>query len=200
MKTLFNLNTLKTGFILCALLIASCAETKKEDAAIAEKEVPMLEAASQEYADIVQKTFDLLSEFDLETWEDYLADDIVWFWPDGNSETRHSIKGKEELITWWKNWKETTGGQMTFTNNTLLPIKVNTPSNYYKLVGTGVLAYTDITISIQDKSTSVRQHSVFMFDENKKISHVLFYYDRTGIIELTKSTLGAPVVLGETEE
>ena len=160
---------------------------------MAEQEIPMLEAASQEYADLAQKTLDLLSEFDLETWKEYLADDVEWYWPDGNSETRNSIKGKEELITWWKNWKETTGGLMSFTNNTFLPIKVNTASNYYKLVGTGVLAYTDATISLQDKSTSVRMHMVFMFDENKKISHALLYYDRTGIIELTN------VVFGETE-
>ncbi len=193
MKTLFNLNILKTGLIFCTLLVASCGETKKEDSVMAEKEIPILEAASQEYADLTQKTLDLLTEFDLETWKEYLADDVVWYWPDGTSETRHTINGKEELITWWKNWKETTGAQISFTNNTFLPLKVNKPSNYYKLVGTGVLAYTDLTISIQDKSTSVRQHMVFMFDENKKINHALLYYDRTGIIELTN------VVFGKTE-
>lgn len=192
METLKN-TSLKTAFIICALLITSCNETKKEVAVEIEQETPMLEVASQEYADLTQKTLDLLSEFDLETWKDYLADDIIWYWPDGNSETRHRINGKEELIAWWKNWKETTNGELSFTNNTFLPLKVNTPSNYYKLVGTGVLAYTDLTISIQDKSTSVRQHMVFMFDEDKKINHALLYYDRTGIIELTN------VVLGETE-
>ena len=164
METLKN-TSLKTAFIICVLLFTSCNEAKKEDAVEIEQETPMLEVASQEYADLTQKTLDLLSEFDLETWKDYLADDIIWYWPDGNSET----------------------------NNTFLPLKVNTPSNYYKLVGTGVLAYTDLTISIQDKSTSVRQHMVFMFDKDKKINHALLYYDRTGIIELTN------VVLGETE-
>jgi hypothetical protein len=182
---------LKTGFIICAMLFISCNETKKEEFVAIEQETPMLEVASQEYADLAQKTLDLISEFDLETWKDYLADDVVWYWPDGDSETRHSIKGKEELIAWWKNWKETTGGQISFTNNTFLPIKVNTPSNYYMLVGTGVLTYTDLTISIQGKSTSVRQHMVFMFDENKKINHALLYYDRTGIIELTNVVFGA---------
>lgn len=192
MRTLNNI-LLKSGFVICALIFISCNENKTKDSVMAEQEIPMLEAASQEYADLAQKTLDLLSEFDLETWKEYLTDDVEWYWPDGNSETRHTIKGKEELITWWKNWKETTSGQMSFTNNTFLPIKVNTASNYYKLVGTGVLAYTDLTISLQDKSTSVRQHMVFMFDENKKISHALLYYDRTGIIELTN------VVFGETE-
>ena len=193
MKTLFNLNILKTGLIFCTLLAASCSETKKEDSVMTEKEIPMLEAASQEYADLAQKTLDLLAEFDLESWKDYLADDVVWYWPDGNSETRHSIEGKEELIKWWENWKETSGGQMSFANNTILPLKINKPSNYYKLVGTGVLLYTDLTISLQDKSTSVRAHMVFMFDENKKVSHAFLYYDRTGIIELTN------VVFGETD-
>lgn len=190
MKTLFNRNILKTGFIFCAFLIASCGETKKEETVMPEKEIPVLEVAPQEYADLAQKTLDLLTAFDLETWKEYLADDVVWYWPDGSSETRHTISGKEELMAWWKNWKETTGASMSFANNTFLPLKVNKPSNYYKLVGTGVLAYTDITISMQDKTTSVRQHMVFMFDENKKINHVLLYYDRTGIIELTNVVFG----------
>lgn len=193
MKKLSNQLILKTGFIIFTLLSISCTEIKKENTATEEQEIPVLEEASQEYADLAQKTLDLLSEFDLETWGEYLDEDVIWFWPDGNSETRHSIKGKDELISWWKNWKETTGGQMTFANNTFLPIKVNKPSNHYKLVGTGVISYTDLTVSIDDKSTSVRQNIVLMFSEDKKITHALLYYDRTGLIELTN------VVLGETE-
>jgi len=55
--------------MFCALLFISCNETKKEDSVMAEQEIPMLEAASQEYADLAQKTLELLSEFDLETWK-----------------------------------------------------------------------------------------------------------------------------------
>ena len=193
MKKLSNQLILKTGFFIYALFFIGCSETNTENTNAEEQETPMLEAASQEYADLVQKSLDLLTEFDLETWSELLADDVAWYWPDGTSETRNSIKGKDELIAWWKNWKETTGGQLTFANNTFLPIQVNKPSNYYKLVGTGVIAYTDLTISIEDKSTSVRQNMVYMFNDDKKMTHAFLYYDRTGIIELTN------VVLGETE-
>ena len=193
MKKLFNQLILKTGFFICALLFIGCNETNTEKTNAEVKETPMLEEASQEYSDLVQKSLDLLAEFDLETWSELLADDIAWYWPDGTSETRNSIKGKDELIAWWKNWKETTGGQLTFANNTFLPIQINKPSNYYKVVGTGVITYTDLTISIGDKSTSVRQNMVYMFNDAKKMTHVFLYYDRTGIIELTN------VVLGETE-
>ena len=193
MKMFTKKTILNAGIIICILLFISCAETKKEDTVTNEQEIPMLELASEEYSDLVQKTFDLLSEFDLETWQEYLADNVEWFWPDGNSETRHSIKGKDELVSWWKNWKETTSGELVFTNNSFLPLKINKPSNHYKLVGTGVISYTDLTISIGDKSTSVRQNIVFMFNNDKKISHALLYYDRTGIIELTN------VVFGDTE-
>ena len=82
---------------------------------------------------------------------------------------------------------------MTFAKNTLLPIKVNKPTNYYKAVGSGVLAYTDMTITLKEQSTTVRQHAVMMFNDDMKISNVFLYYDRTGIIELTN------VVFGETE-
>jgi hypothetical protein len=193
MKKLSKQLIIKTGFFICALLFIGCNETNTEKTNAEVQETPMLEAAPQEYSDLVQKSLDLLTEFDLETWSELLADDVAWYWPDGNSETRNSIKGKDELIAWWKNWKETTGGQLTFANNTFLPIQVNKPSNYYKVVGTGVITYTDLTISIGDKSTSVRQNMVYMFNDAKKMTHVFLYYDRTGIVELTN------VVLGETE-
>lgn len=193
MKKLSIQLILKTGLFIYALLFIGCTETNTENTNAEERETPMLEAASQEYADLVQKSLDLLTEFDLEKWSELFADDVAWYWPDGTSETRNSIKGKDELIAWWKKWKETTGGQLTFANNTFLPIQINKPSNYYKLVGTGVIAYTDLTISIEDKSTSIRQNMVYMFNDDKKMTHVFLYYDRTGIIELTN------VVLGETE-
>ncbi|PIB29177.1 nuclear transport factor 2 family protein [Maribacter sp. 4G9] len=193
MKTLFNPNILKAGLIFCALLVASCGETKKENAEVAEVEPPVLESASQEYADIVMQMYDHMSNFDHDAYGAIMADDITWYWPDGGADTRNSIKGKDNVITFWKNWEKTTGGKMTFSKNTLLPIKVNKPTNYYKAVGSGVLAYTDITITLKEQSSTVRQHAVMMFNDDMKINNVFLYYDRTGFIELTN------VVLGETE-
>ncbi|WP_273568213.1 nuclear transport factor 2 family protein [Maribacter halichondriae] len=193
MKTLFNLNILKAGLIFCALLVASCGETKKENAEVVEVEPPVLESASQEYADIVLKMYDHFSNFDYDALGAIMADDITWYWPDGGADTRNSIKGKDKVIEFWKNWEKTTGGKMTFAKNTLLPIKANKPTNYYKAVGSGVLAYTDMTITLKEQSTTVRQHAVIMFNDDMKISNVFLYYDRTGIMELTN------VVFGETE-
>ncbi|WP_297766421.1 hypothetical protein [uncultured Muriicola sp.] len=194
MKTRMKTSIFTKGIVLSALLISSCAETKKEDAAMAEKEVPMVEVASDEYSDIVLKTLGHMANYEHDAFAEHLADDIIWYWPDGSSETRHSIEGKDNLVSWWKNYQETTGATLNFANNTLLPLKINTPSNYYKVTGSGVLAYTDLTITLGDKSTSVRQHMVYMFNDDMKISHCFLYYDRSGIIELTN------VVLGETEE
>ena len=193
MKTLFNLNILKAGLIFCTLLVASCGETKKENSEVVEVEPPVLESASQEYADIVLKIYEHMSNFDHDAYGAIMADDITWYWPDGGADTRNSIKGKDNVIAFWKNWEKTTGGKMTFAKNTLLPIKVNKPTNYYKAVGSGVLAYTDMTITLKEQSTTVRQHAVMMFNDDMKISNVFLYYDRTGIIELTN------VVFGETE-
>ena len=193
MKALTNQRIFKTAFLICLMLLMGCSEAKTEDKDVKEQETPMLEAAPQEYADMVLKSLNLLASFNLDEWSEFLADDVLWLWPDGTSETRNTIKGKEDLIAWWKNWKETTGGQISFENHTFLPLQVNEPSNYYKVVGTGVIAYTDLTISIGDQSTSVRQNMVYMFNDDKKMTHVFLYYDRTGIVELTK------VVLGETK-
>ena len=191
MKTLVNVHILKTGLIFCTLLIASCTETKKENTETVEAEPPLLEAAPQEYADIVLKMYDHMSNLDHDAYGALMADDITWYWPDGGADTRHTIQGKDSIVAFWKNWEETTGGKMTFTKNTLLPLKVNKPTNYYKAVGSGVLAYTDITITIKDQSTTVRQHAVMMFNDDMKINKVFLYYDRTGILELTNVVLGA---------
>lgn len=193
MKKLLNLNILKTGMVICALLLVSCGETKKENSEVVDKEPPLLESASQDYADIVLKMYDHMSKLEHDAYGALMADDITWYWPDGGADTRNSIKGKDNLIAFWKNWEKTTGGIMSFSKNTLLPLKVNKPTNYYKAVGSGVLAYTDITITIEDQSTTVRQHGVFMFNDDMKISTVFLYYDRTGITALTN------VALGETE-
>jgi hypothetical protein len=194
MKKLTNQLVLKTGIILCTLLMNACAETKDKNTVLEEKEPPILEAASQEYADIVKKELDLLANFEFDAFGEYLADDIKWYWPDGSTDTRTVITGKDMLLAWWRNWKETTGiEKLTFTNHTLLPLKVNKPSNYYKVVGSGVLSYADATITLGEKSTTVRQHIVFMFNDRKKISHAFLYYDRTGIIELTN------VILSESD-
>ena len=190
MKTLVNVHILKTGLIFCTLLIAGCTETKKENTEAVEAEPPLLEAAPQEYADIVLKMYDHMSNLDHDAYGALMADDITWYWPDGGADTRHTIQGKDSVVAFWKNWEETTGGKMTFTKNTLLPLKVNKPTNYYKAVGSGVLAYTDITITIKDQSTTVRQHAVMMFNDDMKINKVFLYYDRTGILELTNVVLG----------
>jgi hypothetical protein len=134
--------------------------------------------------------FDYMSNFDHEGYAGLMADDLTWYWPDGGAETRSTIKGKDNVVAFWKNWQETTGGKMTFDKTSLLPIKVNKPTNYYKAVGSGALCYTDITIALGDKSTTVRQHGVFLFNDDMKISNIFLYYDRTGIIELTNVVFG----------
>jgi ketosteroid isomerase-like protein len=128
MKKLSNQLILTTVVFIYALLFIGCSETNTENTNVTEEETPMLQAASQEYADLVLKSLDLMTEFDLDKWSELLADDVLWFWPDGTSETRNTIKGKEDLIAWWKNWKETTGGQLSFANHTFL-----TPSGKYTI-------------------------------------------------------------------
>lgn len=190
MKTLNNQVVLKLGIFFSALLFVGSSETNSESMIGKEQRTPLLEEASEEYADLVLKSLDLLTEFNLNKFSNMLADDVMWFWPDGTSETRTILKGKDQVIAWWKNWEQTTGGKMSFAEHTLLPIKLNRPSNQYKVVGTGVIAYTDLTIAIGDRSTSVRQNLVFMFNKDKKVSHVFLYYDRSAILEFTKVALG----------
>ncbi|MCX2745530.1 nuclear transport factor 2 family protein [Mangrovivirga sp. M17] len=194
MKKLTNKLVYITGLMISTLLLISCSEPNNDNGdtettanqEVVEEETPMLEAASEEYADIVKEQFDLLSNFDFDAFGNHLADDVKWYWPDGNADSRTTISGKENLINWWKEWKETSGAQsLSFTNHSLLPLKINEGNNYYNVKGTGVLAYNDINLTLGEKSNSTRQHVVFMFNDNKKITHAFLYYDRTGFAEIT---------------
>ncbi len=190
MKKQNNQLILKTGILFCLLLFMSCTETNNADVVVEEKEVPTLEAASDEYSDIVLKQLELLANFEFDAFGEQLADDVKWYWPDGSSETRTVIDGKENLLAWWKKWNETSGiDKLSFTDHTLLAIQINTPTNYYEVVGPGVLSYANVTLTVGEESTTVRQHIAFMFNDDKKINHAFLYYDRTGIIELTNVVL-----------
>ena len=115
MVKLTNYLILRSGLIFCVLLHISCTDTQRQEIVAEQKEIPIVESASQEYADLVQTFYALMADFNLDSWKEYLADDIAWYWPDGSSETRHKIIGIDNLIAFWENWKEKTGGKMSFT-------------------------------------------------------------------------------------
>ncbi len=169
-------------FLVLALMILgiSCGEMQKQEEPMAEAETPALEAASDEYADIVTASLDKFQGLDYAGMMENLTDDVEWLWPNGTAATRSMIKGKDSLMAFWENYEAMSGLKaMNFTNRSLLPLTINDGTNYYNVEGTVVLYYGDIETIYESDTVSVRQHIVYTFDDNMKINRMFLYYDRT---------------------
>jgi hypothetical protein len=190
MKTQISKLISLSFFLGLGFLLHSCGDKNAATNVAAPAETSDVVSASEEYADIINKSLVAGSNFDFDAMYSDFADDAVHYWPDGNIDTRTSITGKAETIAWWKKWKETSGVEkMEITNINLVPLQVNKPLKYYNIVGTVVLAYFDNLMVYKGQPTSVRMHWAFVFNGDKKITHVYSYYDRSGIIETVKANL-----------
>jgi hypothetical protein len=176
---------LRLGLLFCSVFILSCLGTKEKEADLVKTEQPAVEEASQTYAIIVEESLNILQDFDFDELDTYFANDVEWYWPNGGMESRSIIKGKKNVINYWKDWRATSGVEsMQFYNSDFMPLKTNKSNDQYNIVGVVVLYYGDITIYGKAGSTTVRQHMVFSFNKDKKIQKVFSYYDRTGITQL----------------
>jgi hypothetical protein len=192
MKTITKKFRLPLGLLFCSVFLISCLETKENEVAEVTIEQPAVEAASQKYANIVEECLNVMQDFNFDGLGAYIADDVQWYWPNGGMETRSIIKGKENVINFWKNWRATSGVEsMQFYNSDFMPLRTNRPNDQYNVVGVVVLYYGDITIYGKAGSTIVRQHLVFSFNDNDKIKNIFSYYDRTGIVQLLNVDLSS---------
>jgi len=192
MKTITRKFRLPLGLLFSSVFLISCLETKENEVAEVTIEQPAVEAASQKYADIVQESLNVMQDFNFDGLGTYFANDVQWYWPNGGMETRSIIKGKENVINFWKNWRETSGVEsMQFYNSDFMPPKTNKSTDQYNVVGVVVLYYGDVTIYGKAGSTIVRQHIVFSFNDDDKIQKVFSYYDRTGIVQLLNVDLSS---------
>ncbi len=190
MKTRINKIILKTGWIFCTLLYMSCAENKNEETKMEQPEPPVIEAVSAEYGKIVRKVHDALQSMEFDAFGNYFTDDAEWYWPDGSFETRTVIKGKDNLVSFWKDWKETFHiDTIEFSQINTLSLKNNVPTKYYKVKGVMVLYYGDMTLNAEGKTAKVRQQITYVFNADKKIQKAFLYYDRTTLLKTINTSV-----------
>jgi len=108
MKTITRKFRLPLGLLFSSVFLISCLETKENEVAEVTIEQPAVEAASQKYADIVQESLNVMQDFNFDGLGTYFANDVQWYWPNGGMETRSIIKGKENVINFWKTCNSTT--------------------------------------------------------------------------------------------
>ncbi|GAB2761819.1 nuclear transport factor 2 family protein [Salinimicrobium soli] len=170
--------------IFCLILVSSCNNKENEPR---EESTPVnqsnYEVASDRYSELNQEALDRMAALDFDAWGEMLADDVQYFFPDGDAETRTILNGKEEVLNWWKDWKNNSGiEKMTFTNPVFIPVKANQKLNYSGLTGVIVLSYFSNEMVFNGQPIGVRMNFATHFNKDSLIDRYYTYYDRTPII------------------
>ncbi|MCG2587609.1 nuclear transport factor 2 family protein [Rhodohalobacter sulfatireducens] len=170
--------------IACILTVLGCEGETMEPSSSAENS--RYEIASEEYVDLSLEALNHLSDFDIDAWGTLLADDVEYYFPDGDSGTRTVLNGKTEVVNWWKNWVASSGIEsMTITQPDLMPIRVNSEAlNYSALTGVFVISYFSNELAFDNGNTvNLRMNFALHFNEDSLIDRYYTYYDRALIIE-----------------
>lgn len=131
--------------------------------------------ASSDYGIMAEKSLDLMSSFQLETWGTMLSDSVIYHFPD---DTRSKLVGKPAVLNWWKTYRNTSGIEsMTIENASYLPVTVNKSSGLRELPGVKVIAYFSNRIIYKDHERALKMNFVIHFDKNKMIDRYYTYYD-----------------------
>lgn len=171
--------------ILPLFLIMGCYDTESPDRQSSNETVDAAyEIASEEYSDLAEEALSHLADLDIDAWGAMLADDVEYYFPDGDSGTRTVLTGKEEVMNWWQNWKENSGIEsMTFTEPVFLPVIANRTLNYSGLEGVFVISYFSNEMVFNGNPVRLRMNFVSFFNDENLIYRYYSYYDRTPIIE-----------------
>lgn len=180
----------KLCVVIVFLFLASCREKEKQQ----EKDQGNVrdhsnyEVASNRYSDLNNEALNRMSSLDFDSWGELLADDVQYFFPDGDAETRTVLKGKQEVLDWWKNWKETTGiDSMRFNDRVHIPVQANQKLNYSGLTGVIVISYFSNEMIYNGQPARVRTNVAVHYNEDSLIDRFYTYYDRTPILKVVNA-------------
>lgn len=165
-------------FSIVAIIIALFSTTK------AHAQAANYEIAPQEYVTLSEKALSDVIKLDFDTWAGMLADDVEFWFPDGDNNTRTKLVGKKAVIDWWKNWKATSGiKSMTMDEAVFLPVNALKPTAGSKLTGNIVISYFSNKFVFTTGAANLRMNFVTHFNADKKIDRYITTYDRTVIIK-----------------
>ena len=184
MKKSIKTNLISILSIACMLTILGCESESMDSSNTSEN--TRYDIASDEYVDLALEALDQLSDFNIDDWGTMLADDVEYYFPDGDSGTRTVLTGKTEVVNWWKNWAASSGIEsMTITRPDLMPIRVNNDAlSYSGLTGVFVISYFSNELVFDNgNSVNLRMNFALHFNEDSLIDRYYTYYDRAPIIE-----------------
>ncbi len=138
------------------------------------------------YAELASQSLQQFASLNFDSWGKYLSDDVEYFFPDGDDETRTKLTGKASVLSWWQNWKATSGiTSMTITEENNVPVVVIKTPKYAGLTGNWVFCWFNNAMVINEKNVGLRMNVTFHFNHENLIDRCFTYYDRTEIIQAT---------------
>ncbi len=188
MKLSILFSLLMTTFLFTTACNAPAASDTKTDAAkmaTTTATVPDYEIAPQEYATMSESAIQKTTSNDIDGLAPMLADDVEFYYPDGDQNTRTKFIGKPAVIKWMKE-SFIAGGMKSSSSNAfnIIPVKANKKLNAGSLSGIQVICFFTRSATYNNGNTvSVRMNAVFHFNDNKLIDRVINYYDRTPFIK-----------------
>ncbi len=168
-------------FSMLAIVIALFSTTK-----VQAQQQANFEVASQEYATLSEQALNHMVKLDFDAWANMLSDDVEFWFPDGDNNTRTKLVGKKAVIDWWKNWKATSGVKsMSADDATFIAVNaLKAPATgAIKLTGVSVYSFFSNKAVFATGTANLRMNFIAHFNTNKKIDRYVTYYDRTMIIK-----------------
>lgn len=147
---------------------------------------PNFSIAPIEYSELNEKALNLFSKFEYDAWADMLADDIIYYFPDGDVDTRTKLEGKAAVLAWWKSWKDKSGIEsMTISELNHFPLNITAQPKGGARSGNYDFVYFSNKMVFGGKPVALRMNFAVHFNEEKKVDRYVTYYDRSVIIKAT---------------
>lgn len=195
MKKLINITAVSL------LILLSCEEKERTPERDVVADQSNYEVASERFSDLSDEALDRMSSLDFDAWGEMLAENVEYYFPDGDADTRTVLQGKKEVLEWWKDWKRNTGiDSMKFTDRVHIPVQANHELNYSGLTGVIVISYFSNEMIYNGQPAQVRTNVAVHYTEDSLIDRFYTYYDRTPILEVVNANvLDIVVEKGEQE-
>ncbi len=173
------------------ILIFSCNDKEAESNEVSNADDQSnYEVASERYSELNEQALNRMAALDYDAWGEMLSDDVQYYFPDGDADTRTILTGKEEVVNWWKNWKANSSiEKMSFTNPVYIPVRANKELNYSGLTGVIVLSYVSNEMVYNGQPVEVRMNIATHFNKDSLIDRIYTYYDRTPILNTVNANL-----------
>lgn len=176
--------------IAAAALFFSYACTPKQDTTSTTRGWDL---APEEYADLAEQSLMHMEQFEFDEWGEMLADDVEYYFPDGDEGIRTVLIGKRNVVDWWNDWRLTSGiDSMKFSETVFLPVEAEEVPSYSGLPGVYVVSYFSNMMVYNGKPVSIRMNFTMHFNQDQKIDRYFTYYDRTPIIETVQTNILKP--------